>query len=210
MLLKTFISLLFCHFRKVQWFLLKPISVSLCCCLTRTQREILWSTSVPRKQVSSLVSASDPHHSRGTKSRQHVLYSLSLRSPQFLLPAVAGLLYSLLYLHPASVPGFEERRPHAHSPQSPDHSAGVAGLLSSVQLHPLIQVGFRGAGPSPCVGGWIDNMHNIMSPHSLLLYFLDILEMVLVFLWWAAWQSVCYLLLCIIHLCIQHLHLCPL
>lgn len=70
-----------------------------------------------------------------------LLHFLSLRSSELLLPAAAGLLHSLLHLHPASVPSSEERRPHAHSPQSADHSAGSAGLLGYVQLRPSGQVG---------------------------------------------------------------------
>lgn len=66
--------------------------------------------------------------------------SRSLRAPQFLLPPAAGLLHRLLHLHPASVPGSEERRTHAHRPQSIDHSAGFTGLLCALQLHPLGQV----------------------------------------------------------------------
>lgn len=69
--------------------------------------------------------------------------SLSPRSPKFLLPPAAGLLHSLLYLHPAAVPGSEERGAHAHRPQSADHSAGIAGMLRSLQLHPLGQVDSR-------------------------------------------------------------------
>lgn len=69
-------------------------------------------------------------------------FTLSPRSPEFLLPPAAGLLHSVLYLLQASVPGSEERRPHAHRPQSADHSAGVTGLLGSLQLRPLGQVDF--------------------------------------------------------------------
>lgn len=66
---------------------------------------------------------------------------MSRRPPELLLPPAAGLLHRLLYLHPAAVPGSEERRAHAHCPQSADHSAGIAGLLRSLQLHPPGQVG---------------------------------------------------------------------
>lgn len=62
------------------------------------------------------------------------------RAPQFLLHPAAGLLHSLLYLHPASVPGSEERRSHAHRPQSADDCADVTGMLRSLQLRPPGQV----------------------------------------------------------------------
>lgn len=73
----------------------------------------------------------------------HVEHSPSPRSPEFLLPPAAGLLHRLLHLRPASVPGSEEKRSHAHRPQSADRRAGAAGMLRSVQLHPLGQVEFQ-------------------------------------------------------------------
>lgn len=81
----------------------------------------------------------DLHHSCGTKCFLP-FFRLPPRSAKFLLPPAAGLLHSLLHLHPASVPGSEEGRTHAHSPQSAHHSTGITGLLGSLQLHPSGQV----------------------------------------------------------------------